>query len=32
MTRVRDGVDPQKVQHKYRSRDGSGDGDDNSQK
>ena len=32
VTRVRDGVDPQKVQHKYGSRDGSGDGVDNSQK
>ena len=31
-TGVRDGVDPQKVQHKSRSRDGSGDGVDNSQK
>ena len=32
MTGVRDGVDPQKVQHKYGSRDGSGSGVDNSQK
>ena len=28
-TGVRDGVDIQKVQHKYRSRGGSGDGVDN---
>ena len=32
MTRVGDGVDPRKVQHKYGSRDGSGDGFHNPQK
>ena len=32
MTGTRDGVDPEKVQHKYGSRDGFGDGVDISQK